>query len=150
MFVRGGWAYLVSKEILRARLYRVRLGGDTAGKPRQADYVGTLPGAAWITAGDISDDGRHVALLSYSGLYVYDLPAPLGPAAASAPAGSQPVRLIKVQPRKRLMSLRQAEAICWMTGPAAGDLLITNEQRDVYRIPVAIAASRPASSQPTR
>ena len=48
------------------------------------------------------------------------------------------------------MSLRQAEAICWMTGQAAGDLLITNEQRDVYRIGAAIAASRPAASRPVR
>ncbi len=143
MFVRKGWAYLVSKELTRARLYRVKLAGDAPG-PRQAEFVGALPGAAWITAADISSDGRHLALLSYTAVCVYDLPAPLGAQTASGPATTKPLQLITGRPRKRLVSLRQAEAICWMPGAAAADLLITNEQRDVYRVrPAGAAASQP-------
>jgi len=142
VFVRDGWAYLVSKDFQRARMYRVRLGGGPRG-PRRAEHVGTIPDAAWITAADIAPGGRHLALLSYSALYVYDLPAPLGQAVTTAPAESRPAGLIRVRPRKRLLTLRQAEAVCWMSGRYRGDLLISNEQRGLFRV---TALRRPTTS----
>jgi len=135
MFVRDGWAYLVTKEYLTARLYRVSLTAP-AGQTVTAEPLGTVPGAAWITGGDISADGRRIALLSYTGFWVYDLPAPLEKVVAAAGAASGPTRpagVIRRRGRQRRGRLRQAEGICWAVGARAETLIITNEQRDVYR-----------------
>jgi hypothetical protein len=43
--------------------------------------------------------------------------------------------------------LGQCEAICWIPGKDAADLLITNEQRDMYRLAAAVGA---AASAPSR
>jgi len=152
MFVRGGWVYLVTKERLTARLYRVSLTAP-AGQAVTAETLGTVPGAAWITAADISADGRRIALLSYLGFRVYDLPAPLEKvvAAASAASGStRPAGVIRDGGQRRSVHLGQAEAICWVAGHPAETLIITNEQRDVYRAgpdpatgPATSATSRP-------
>lgn len=150
MFVRKGWAYLITKEVAGARLYRVRLAGAPGGIAR-AEALGPLPGAAWITAADIAPDGRHIAALSYSAVYVYDLPAPLEElveAGATGPSGStRPAEAIRQSPRKRAVRLGQCEAICWIPGKDAADLLITNEQRDMYRLAAAVGA---AASAPSR
>ena len=147
MFVRAGWAYLISKEFLRARLYRVKLGGP--GKEVvAAEYLGVLPGAAWVTAADISRDGRHVAVLSYSAAHVYDLAAPLEEALAG-PATQVAKRLKAVLSRRRtkLVSLGQCEAICWVPAEPVRDLLVTNEERGIFRIrPVARATTASAPS----
>ena len=153
MFVRKGWAYLVTKELIQARLYRVPV--DKLGEGvLQAQPLGSLPEAVWITGADLSPDGRHVAMISYSAVYVYDLPEPIEDlvaaraaasvlAAGAAPSPSPASRAITVSPRKRLVSLRQSEAICWVRGQSCTDLLITNEQRDIYCVR-PLAASRPA------
>jgi len=146
LFVRKGWAYLVSKELVRARLYRVRL--KAGAEPATAEHLGAVPGAAWITAGDISPDGRHVALLSYSAVYVYDLPAALDAPAPTTRGATRPSAAIRVRPRRRGARLGQAEGICWIVAERPAELLITNEARAVYRATAAPAgsASAPAAS----
>ena len=150
MFVRRGWAYLVTKERARAALYRVALAGK-AGETGEAEFLGTLSGAAWVTAADISPDGLRIAVLTYLSVMVYELPAPpervFAPPAsgpASRPAGTG--RSVAIRRRWRLVRLGQCEAICWRPPAAGAGLLITNEGRDVYRIPPAAAATRPATS----
>jgi len=148
MFVRKGWAYLIPKETPRARLYRVRLDGVStpAEKTLQAEDLGPLPDARWVTAADISPDGLKIAVLSYLGVWVYQLDRPIEkivaeatsqPAATTqtAPA-TRPVQVVSVKPLRRSIMLRQAEAICWEAGRYPKALLITNEQREVYRIPL--------------
>lgn len=151
MFVRKGWAYLITKELAGARLYRVRLTGAAA-KIAAAEALGALPGAAWITAADISPDGRHVAALTYTAVYVYDLPAPLEElvkgAVSATSQSTRPAQVIRDRPRKRAVSLRQCEAICWKPAKDAADLLITNENRDIYRLSAAVRAA--AASAPSR
>ena len=135
MFVRKGWAYLITKQSLEARVYRVRLDGQ-AGQTAEAEYLGLLPEAAWVTAADISPDGRHIAVLSYTGVYVYDLPQAMEElvAAGTTSREAAPVQAVRVRPRKRTAALGQAEAICWTDGAPAADLLITNEHRQVFRL----------------
>ena len=148
LFVHKGWAYLISKDLLSARLYRVRLAEAKDKDLATAEFLGTLPGAAWITAADITPDGRHLAALSYTAIHVYDLPLPIDelvvaarkPAAdaetpATQAATTAPAQVVRIAPRKRLANLRQAEAICWILDrPPRRRLLITNEQRDIYRV----------------
>ena len=146
MFVRKGWAYLIPKEMLRARLYRVRMDGVStlAGKTLQAEDLGPLPDARWVTATDISPDGLKIAVLSYLGVWVYQLDLPIEKVAAEATYHlsattqtapmTRPVQVVSVKPIRRSIMLRQAEAICWEAGLRPKALLITNEQREVYRI----------------
>ncbi|MDY7009347.1 MAG: hypothetical protein SVV80_01155 [Planctomycetota bacterium] len=149
MFVRKGWAYLITKETPRARLYRVHLDevSASAGKILQAEDLGLLPDAQWVTAADISPCGRRIAVLSYLGVWVYQLDKPIEqiavgqttsqPSAAiqTSPA-KRKVQVVRVKPLNRRVILRQAEGICWETGLRPKALLITNEQREVYRMPL--------------
>ena len=160
MFVRKGWAYLITKEMPKARLYRVRLNGvsASAGKTLQAEYLGLLRGAQWVTAADICPAGRRIAVLSYLGVWVYQLDKPIEKVVAVAQAASQPsattqaapatrpVRVVRVKPLKRSVMLRQAEAVCFEAGRCSKALLITNEQRQVYRMELIL----PAAMQPSR
>ncbi len=148
MFVRKGWAYLIPKETPRARIYRVRLDGVStpAGKTLQAEDLGPLPDARWVTAADISPDGMKIAVLSYMGVWVYQLDLPIEKVAAEAapkPSATtqtaparRPVQVVRVKPIRRSILLRQADAICWEAGRRPKALLITNEQREVYRMPL--------------
>ncbi len=142
MFVRKGWAYLITKEMSRARLYRVRLDptGSAKAKTIQAEYLGLLRGAQWVTAADICPAGRRIAVLSYLGVWVYQLDKPIEKVVAAAKATTQtspatrPLRVVRAKPLNRSVMLGQAEAVCWEAGLCSKALLITNEQRKVYRI----------------
>ncbi len=151
MFVRKGWAYLITKEKPQARLYRVRLdpASSAKGKSVQAEYLGLLGGAQWVTAADICPAGRRIAVLSYLGVWVYQLDKPIENLVAAAKSTTQPaattrtapatrparaIRVVQVKPIRRSVILGQAEAVCWEAGLLPKALLITNEQRRVYRM----------------
>jgi len=151
MFVRKGWAYVITKEPLTARLYRVRLVRG-ASDVVEAEPLGRLPKARWITAADISPDGRRIAALSYTTLYVYDLPGPIERLATSRPAASAPAEptppRVRVSPWRRFAPMQQAEGICWVAAAQPRELLITNEQRKIFR---AVAPPRRGhTSRPDR
>ena len=150
MFFRKGWAYLITKETPRARLYRVRLDGASAGKKTlQAEYLGLLGGARWVTAADICPAGRRIAVLSYLGVWVYQLDKPVEKvvaAKATSQPSARPGRAVRVKPLNRSVMLRQAEAVCFEAGRRPKALLITNEQRQVYRMELIL----PAATQPSR
>ena len=149
MFVRGGWAYLITKEREAGRVYRVRLDAP-AGQIVEAEYLGGLPGASNVTGADITPDGRHIAAVSYLHVYVYDLPAPLEKLAPPAtPQAAGTAQAASVRPRVRRVGLGQAEGICWAAG-RAGELLITNEARDVFRAraPLGTATAPASTSKP--
>jgi len=57
MFVRKGRAYLITKQPLSARLYRVRLDGP-ANEIVEAEYLGLSPHEASVTGADLSADRR--------------------------------------------------------------------------------------------
>jgi hypothetical protein len=68
-----GELLVLSKRDQPARLYRVPLAAGS-GKPVTADYLGSpRPGAleGAVTGLDLSDDGRELAVLTYTGLYLW-------------------------------------------------------------------------------
>jgi len=152
MFVRKGWAYLITKEPLSAGLWRVRLEGKKKG-PCQARYLGELPRAQWVTAADISPDGKWIAVLSYFDLFVYQLPRPIDKmlddneactTTRSSSQASRPFSLIFKDAKlvQRSISLRQAEGVCWELSPEdkrPRALIITNEQRGIYRVRLVLS-----------
>ncbi len=165
MFVRKGWAYLITKEKPKARLYRVRLDPvlSAKGKTIRAEYLGLLPNAQWVTAADICPAGRLIAVLSYLGVWVYQLDKPIEDLVADAKSTTQPaattrtdaatrpvraIRIIQVKPLRRSVMLNQAEAVCWQAGLSPKAILITNEQRQVYRMELIFpSARRPSRSR---
>lgn len=151
LVVWNGWAYVVTKEYLDARLFRIPLEPPAAGVIT-AQYLGTLPGVGWVTGGSLSADGRRLALVSYSAVSIFDLPRPLDqmvhPPAATSPADWGGVQAWEIKPQVVYAAMRQAEGITWLpAAEGAGEqsvLLISNEQRDLYRL--NLAETKPAST----
>ena len=140
LFIRKGWAYLITKERWQAKLYRVRLEASGP-KPAEAEPLGRLPGAYMVTGADLSPDGRHLAVLGYGIVWVYDLPKPLErlqptTAPATRPDGTRSGEAKWTFPRPRTTrgSLGQSEAICWVLEEPVETLLITNEDGDLFRV----------------
>jgi len=120
MFVRKGRAYLITKQPLSARLYRVRLDGP-ANEIVEAEYLGLSPHEASVTGADLSADGRRIAVISYVGFSVYELPDRLEKLLpAGTPAASQPAR--PACPTAPAPVDTPTEAPLY-PGPGGGDLL---------------------------
>ncbi len=105
--------------ILPATAYRVPLGGDLNAPP-QAVAIGRHRFNGPVTAADLSPDGRRLVVATYLAVYVFDRPDPDGP-------------IFQGTPSVTLIACRQMEAIAFMSDGSA-DLLLTNEQRTVYRL----------------
>ena len=107
--------YLVTKpwDGKLPRVYRL----DDLDVGGTASYVGTVPVQAMITGGDISADGTRIALSSYRALLIFQ---GFGP----------PEVLFRSEPVMCPLNARQVEAIAW----SGEDLIMTNEQREVYHI----------------
>lgn len=129
MFVKDGYLYLITKHRLGATqlpansgtVYRVRLDDPEHRVERlqMADFGG------WVTAADISPDGRTFAVLSHApvaSIWLFEW------GSGDSPIPAQGRRLI-------LLGARQAEAICFTRDGRY--LLITNEQRDLFRVAVS-------------
>lgn len=114
-----GELLVLSKRDQPARLYRVPLaahGEDVV----EAEYVGSpQPGAieGAVTGLDLSEDGRHLAVLTYSGLYLWRR--------NGDEAWSQVLqRAPQVLPRP---AMRKAEAMA--LHPTPGSILVGSEKR---------------------
>jgi hypothetical protein len=86
--------------------------------------IDSNPRITLATGADISPDGKHLAILSYTGLWVFDRPR----------FGDK-----WVSGRPRMMVLnpaitRQVEAVCWDDEET---ILISNEQRDIFEVKLA-------------
>jgi len=126
LFVRGGNAYLFAKELERTRCYRLPLPEKPPedGKPVEAVRVAATDTLSTVTAADITDDGRHVALINYIAIVVFDLPVPF----EKLPDGPQ--QLFSSPRRVRHAFLGQTEAVAW----DGNDLVLTTEGGAVYRV----------------
>ncbi|MDQ1703338.1 MAG: hypothetical protein QOF57_2590 [Frankiaceae bacterium] len=107
--------YVVSKQLFGAGVYAI----EGARLRHVADLTAGL-----ITGGSWSPDGTRIALVSYTGIFVYD--------AAAFPAG--PAQRLALPP------LRQAESITWSGNDA---VLVGSEgvHSPVYRVAVPNAAA---------
>ena len=126
LLVRGANAYLFTKELDRARCYRLPLPdvppGD--GEPAEAVRVAESNTFSVATGAAITDDGRHVALINYIVIMVVDLPEPF----ERLPNG--PGQLFAAPRRVRRTFLGQTEAVAW----DGNDLVLTTEGGAVYRV----------------
>ncbi len=111
---------VLSKRDQPARLYRVPLAGRTDPTPATAEYLGSprhgaMEGA--VTGLDLSEDGRELAVLTYSGLYLWrrDADEAWAQVLQRDPA---------VLPRP---AMRKAEAMA--LSPTPGTVLVGSEKR---------------------
>lgn len=131
LFVSDGRPYLISRfrkpgrvDAFEsgARLYRL----DTAHTEREnvLVFVDAHPGIRLASAADLSPDGRLLAVLTYTAVWVFEKPA----------SGD---RWFSGRARRLELSLqhtKQAESICW-DDPET--LRIVNEQREIFRVKLA-------------
>lgn len=132
VFVRRDRLYFVTKHRAPdgrmpetgANLYRMETRHpDRVNVLRKVDSSSDLGG--WVTATDLSPDGRTLAVLTQ---------APVASVWLFTPKSGSDRFLRGAARRVILKGVRQAEAIAW---DGADALLVGNEQRDLYRIPVS-------------
>jgi hypothetical protein len=79
----------------------------------------------WVTAADVSPDGRWLAVLTQfpkASIWIFDTKG------AGDKLLSKPVRWVEIA------NAKQCEAICF---DGADTLVVANEQRDIFRVPLA-------------
>ena len=108
--------YLITKP-WDGTLPRIYSLADTE-KGGTAKFLGYVRVHAMITGGDISPDGKRIALCSYRALLIFE---------GSGPPGSR----LQTDPHVCRLNARQVEAIAWNKD----ELFLTNEQREIFRIP---------------
>ena len=116
MFFWSGKLYLVSKpwDAARPRAYRV----DDLENGGPATFLGEVHVSAMITGADVSEDGALLALSSYRAIFIFR-------------GQSKPEELLLSKPLVCRLNAGQIEGISWVKE----DLFLSNEQRDLYRIP---------------
>lgn len=116
LFIAEGIPYIVSKEQERAVLYRFpTLQPDTK---QVLVSVGEFAEAKLVTGAGLSEDGTRLAVCTYDALWVYDGTA------------DNFTEMIRSTP-KHLPHDFSGEAVCF----DGYDLVLTNEGRDLYRLP---------------
>lgn len=129
IFVRDGYLFLITKHRLGATqlpatsggVYRMRL--DDPEHKLEKLQVANFGG--WVTGVDISPDGKQMAVLCQAPVASVWL----------IEFGSEDSPLPETGRRLVLLGARQAEAIGFTRD--GKDLIISNEQRDLFKIPVS-------------
>ena len=96
-----------------------RIDDLTKGGP--ATFLGEVNVSAMITGADVSEKGDLLALSSYRAVFIFR-------------GQSGPEALLLSEPLVCRLNAGQIEGITWVKQ----DLFLTNEQRDLYRIPKKI------------
>ena len=116
LFIADGVPYIVSKEQERAVLYR--FPALEVNTQQVLERVGEFTGAKWITGAGLSTDGTRLAVCTYDALWVYHGTA------------KNLTQMIQGKPW-HLSHNFFGEAVCF----DGYDLVLTNEARDLYRLP---------------
>ena len=106
-------------------LWRVDLPAPGAPDKAVPVKVGRLDAKGMVTDAAVSPDGRRLAILTYTFLWVFDLPAS-GEAFFSGPARSAPLSLPALS--------WQVEGCSWLDDQT---ILLGSEQGDLFRLPVS-------------
>lgn len=123
MFVCGDWAFVGTKEKQQTRLFRIPLtkASEPGQVPIEAEFLGVIEDLKVVTAASLSDDSRHLAILTYLEVVVLDLEQPLQP---QLPAAELDKALQNAKRRDRKVFLGQCEGITWN----GRDLVVSTEQ----------------------
>jgi hypothetical protein len=116
LVVHGSHGYVISKMFdgTPATLYRFPLDGP---RDVRLERVAEMPIGAPVTAADLSADGKRLAVLSWAGIYVFEVNGDL--AKLPTPAAPIPVPALKL------------EGLCFTDD---GGMVMTAESRHVYRM----------------
>ncbi len=137
LFWTGGELYLLTKhrEDTRTRLMRFDQSQDAARLVEVGVFdlgEAGIPRGGMATGADVTADGRHLAVLSYYGLRVFELAPGADAANRDQSFFSQPpVVALVLAP----LVAKQCEGVAW-DGP---DLLVTNEQGSILRFEGVLA-----------
>jgi len=121
LFIADGHVYLFAKHRADtdAKLYRVDPPIQENGEV-EVVLEGTFPNAGVVTAADLHQDGKRLAVLTMLGVWILEREE--GQSFLEAKRRHHPIPF---------WSLRLAEAICWLDDET---LLIGNEQRNLFHL----------------
>ncbi|MBN8706661.1 MAG: hypothetical protein J0L62_12365 [Bacteroidetes bacterium] len=120
MFWTGGKIYVMTKHRADTYTRLYRLDSLKTDKPNGLTYLGTFDTGEKVTAADVSPDGKSIAVLTYKNVWLFTQ-TKTSKYWLDGEAKMLPIAAI------------QDEGICF---DGADVLVITNEQRSIYRVPV--------------
>lgn len=120
MFWTGGKLYVMTKHRADTYTRLYRLDSLKTDKPNGLTYLGTYNTGEKVTAADVTPDGKTIAVLTYKSVWLFT-------------QTDQSKYWLDGKARMLPISAVQDEGICF-DGPDT--LVITNEQRSIFRVPV--------------
>jgi hypothetical protein len=130
LFWAQGKLYLLTKSHKSATTTLYRFDDLSGARDLPLTRVGTFETQAdkkkgrRVTGADVTPDGRFLAVLTYHALYLFERPV------EGDDYLSKPLRRIELDPEV----FEQCEAVAW----DGADLVVTNEQRAIFRLPRAL------------
>jgi len=125
IFVRDQILYVLTKHRSDADTKLYRLVDDGGDAEQVLESIQTFPEIGMVTGAALHPDGRRLAVLTYTGVWLFE-------------SDGQTERFLSGRISNVLTAFRawgQVEGIDWLDDET---LLISNEQRDLFRIPVRI------------
>jgi len=121
VFAAGGGIFTLTKQRgdQRTRLYR--LSGESTSKSNPLRLVDSFDIGGMVTAADVSPDGKSVALLTYTALWVFDFDAKTG-------------NIFRGRIRRAPIFAWQAEAVAF---DGNDRVVIGNESGQLFRVPLS-------------
>ncbi|MBU3664563.1 MAG: hypothetical protein FGM15_01615 [Chthoniobacterales bacterium] len=121
VFCAGGHIYCLTKRRSDTRTFLYRLSGDSTRSSNALRFVDSFDVGGMVTAADVSPDGKHVAVLTYSTVWIFGY----DPDSGSIFRGSV---------RKMPIFAWQAEGVAFDGNDA---LVLLNEDGKLYRVTLA-------------
>jgi len=122
LFVADGKIYIVTKHRADSLATLYRLNDPSVVQSNVLERIGRANLRGMVTGGASWNDGERVVLLTYYGVWLFEPPGRDGAKLFEGVVGWLPIRA------------HQAEAITFLDRET---LLLTNEQRDVYHVPLS-------------
>jgi hypothetical protein len=118
VFSAGGRIYLLTKHRSDSRTRLYRLEGDSPKRSNPLRLVDSFEIGGMVTAADASPNGKLVAVLTYTALWVFEYDRATG-------------SIFRKSVRKTPMFAWQAEAVAWEGNDS---LVVGNEQGQLFRV----------------
>lgn len=118
VFSAAGRVYFLTKHRSDGKTRLYRLAGDSPARSNPLQLVDSFDIGGMVTAADVSPDGRKVAVLTYTAVWVFDYDRATG-------------SIFRRGIRRAPLFAWQAEAVAWDGRDA---LLVGNEQGQLFRV----------------
>ena len=117
----GGRIYFLTKRRSDTRTFLYRLTGESSKSSNPLRLVDSFDIGGMVTAADVSPDGKHVAVLTYSAVWVFEYDARSG-------------SIFRRSIRKKPIFAWQAEAVAFDGNQS---LVVANEGGQLFRVSLA-------------